>query len=403
MILRQSYLNAIKPFIKKPVIKAITGVRRCGKSTLLLQIMDHLSAKGVHQDNLIYINKELFEFDEIRNYKDLHKYVTAKKHGRGFCYLFVDEIQEIENWEKSIASLLAEKDYDIYITGSNARLLSSDLATLLTGRYMETRMYPFTFSEFLLLKNQNKKEEDIVTAFNLFMKYGGFPGIHALEWNDTAIRQYLQSLYSTILLKDIVIKYAIRDAAMLEKIMEYLISNCGNITSANKISEFVKSQHRKVSMETVQNYILYASNALLMHQVRRYDLKGKRLLESHEKYFLCDTGFSFSGIGFTKDHIPGILENIVLIELLSRGYKINIGKLPEKEIDFVAERNNQKLYIQVTTTLFDSKVIDREYNALESVDDHYPKIVLSLDKGFETSRKGIQWMNIQDFLLEHDK
>lgn len=237
-------------------------------------------------------------------------------------------------------------------------------------------------------------------AFELFMRYGGFPGIHHMEWDDTAIRQYLQSLYNTILLKDIVIRYSIRDAGMLEKILEYLVCNCGNITSANKISEFVKSQQRKVSVETVQNYINHATAALLMNQVRRYDLKGKRLLESHEKYFLCDTGFNFATIGYKKEQVPGILENIILIELMARGWRVSIGKLPDREIDFIAERNSEKRYIQVCTTLLNDTIVDREYKALESVSDHFPKYVLSLDNSFDTDRKGIRWKNIKDFLLE---
>lgn len=402
MVKRKRYFEPLRPFISKPLIKVITGVRRCGKSTFLQQIIEHLKEKGVAESQIVFINKELFEFDGIRTYADLHKYVSKKSKGtKGMLFLFVDEIQEIEQWEKAIASFLAEKKYDIYITGSNAHLLSSELSTLLTGRYVEFKMYPLSFSEFTELMVNPAINYSTNEAFDLYVKFGGFPGIHLLDWEETAIRQYLQSLYSTILLKDIVIKNSVRDAEMLEKVLQYIISNVGNITSANRISAFVKSQNRKVSVETIQNYLNYACSALLMNKVRRYDIRGKRLLESHDKYFLVDQGFSFSTIGYLNDYLPGILENIVLQELLSRGYNVNIGKLPDSEIDFMAEKNKERIYIQVCTTLKDEKTSRREYKSLQSVPDHYTKLVLSLDRGFDTSLKGIRWKNITDFLLEY--
>ena len=400
MLQRNQYLETIKPFIGKPIIKAITGVRRSGKSTFLKQIIDILEDGKVDVNRIIYINKELIEFDNIKTYLDLHKYVKSKiKNKPKKNYLFIDEIQEIVEWEKAIASLLAEKNTDIYITGSNARLLSSELATLLAGRYIEIKMQTFTFREFKELTDKSGRGFTIDNAFNNYIRYGGFPGIHMLEWNDVAVRQYLQSLYSTIILKDVVVRYNIRDAYMLEKITEYLISNCGNITSSNKISDFIKSQKRKVSMETVQNYISYLCNALFTYQIKRYDIKGKRLLESLEKYFLCDIGFRFATLGYSPDSISGQLENIVLLELFSRGYKVHIGKINELEVDFIAEKGAEKLYLQVCSTLKDSKVIDREYKSLENINNHFPKIVLSLDEGFDTSYKGIKWLNLKNFLL----
>ncbi len=400
MIQRKLYIEQIKSFIDKPIIKAITGVRRSGKSTFLQQIINILENKGVKVENIIYINKELIEFDNIRTFLDLHKYVKEIiKDKKTNFYLFIDEIQEIEQWERAIASLLAEKNTDIYITGSNARLLSSELATLLSGRYIEIKMHTFSFNEFKEISESTKKLSETDDVFDKYLKYGGFPGIHMLEWDDIVIRQYLQSLYSTIILKDVVVRYNIRDAYMLEKISEYLSSNCGNITSANKISDFIKSQKRKVSVETVQNYISYLCNAFYTYQIKRFDIKGKRLLESLEKYYLCDVGFRFATIGYSPDSISGQLENIVLLELLSRGYNVNIGKINELEVDFIAQKDNEKLYLQVCTTLKDSKVVDREYKSLENIDNHFPKMVLSLDNGFDTSYKGIKWMNVKDFLL----
>ena len=401
MIIRTHYLDQIRPFINKPLIKAITGVRRCGKSTLLQQLVDLIRESNVEMGNIIVINKELLEFDSIKTYLDLHQYVHLKSKGRkGVVYLFIDEIKEIEHWEKAVASLLAERQFDIYITGSNARLLSSELSTLLAGRYIEFKMYPFSFREFLAISTASGRISDPAGAFEKFIKYGGFPGLHSLEWDDIPVRQYLESIYNTILLKDVVIRYGIRDVYMLGKIVEYLISNCGNITSANKISAFVKSQQKTISVDTVQNYINYTCTAFLTHQIKRYNLRGKRILESLEKYYTCDTGLNYAVKGFSPESLPGNLENIVLIELLSRGYKVYIGKWDELEIDFVAEKGTEKMYLQVCTSLKEEKTIDREYRALEVVNDHFPKLVLSLDEGFDTSRKGIRWMNIKDFLLQ---
>jgi len=404
MIKRTIYLDKIRPFIGKPLIKVLTGIRRCGKSTLMLQLIEELQNEGIRPDQIICINKELFEFDGIRDYKELHNFVDSKsKNRKDSYYLFVDEIQEIDGWEKAINSFLAQKNYDIYITGSNASLWSSELATLLSGRYIEFKIYTLIFQEFEQLVSKNEKLPSAGDTFSTFLKFGGFPGIHLLDWDDNSIRQYLQSVYSTILLKDVVVRYNIRDAALLEKIVSYLADNCGNITSSKNISDFLKSQRWKVSVDTVQNYIHYCASALLLEKIRRYDLKGKRILEILEKYYVSDIGLRYAVIGYSPEAVSGQLENIVLLDLLAQGYQIFVGKQYEKEIDFIAQKGNEKLYLQVCTTLTDSKVIDREYGSLEAVNDHYPKYVLSLDTGFETSRKGIRWMNIQDFLKSPGK
>jgi predicted AAA+ superfamily ATPase len=381
------------------MVKAITGVRRCGKSTFLSQVASVLLDKGIPEDNILVINKELLEYDFIRTYKDLDKFIRGFFKGkRGRFYLFVDEIQEIAEWERCIVSLLAEKRSDIYITGSNARLLASDLATLLTGRYIQLMMHPFSFIEFMEMEKIQESKIKEEEAFNMFMKYGGFPGIPSLAWEDIPIRQYLESLYNTILLKDIVIRYGVRDVYMLEKVSDFMLSNCGSITSANKISEFVKAQHRKIAVDTVQNYMTYTRHALLMHQVKRYDLKGKRILESLEKYYPCDHGLRYAIMGYPPENIPGNLENIVFLELLSKGYVVFVGRLNGTEVDFIAEKSSEKIYIQVCMSLKDEKTIEREYRSLETIHDHFSKIVLSLDEGFETSHKGIRWMNIREFL-----
>ncbi len=400
MIPRTRYLDYIRPFIDKPLIKVITGVRRCGKSVFLAQIADVLKDNGVNETNILLINKELLEFDFIKNYQDLYQFINGYFGNKpGKFYLFVDEVQEIGQWERCIASLLAENKTDIYITGSNASMFSSELATLLSGRYIQVMMYPFCFSEFFEMLQKSQSDASIGMAFDRFIKFGGFPGIHVFDWEEIPVRQFLESLYNTILLKDIVVRHSVRDAYKLEKVSNFLIANCGSITSANNLSLFLKSQLRKISVETVQNYLAYTRDALLTHQVKRYDLKGKRILETLEKYYVCDTGLRYALMGYPPENITGNLENIVFLELLSRGYKVFIGKLNGFEVGFIAEKGSEKSYFQVCLTLADGKTIDREYRALEAIDDHFPKYVLSLDSGFDTSRKGIRWMNIRDFLI----
>ncbi len=404
MILRHYYLNNIRPFFGKPVVKVISGIRRCGKSTLMSQIIDDLNCSGVNHNEIIYINKELFEFDEIRTYRELHRYVELKKAPKGkVTYLFIDEIQEIEEWERAITSLFASNQYDIFITGSNARLLSSELATLLSGRYVEFRIGTFSFREYLQMVEQYNSTEGNVDHFTDFMRFGGFPGIHFFNRDESSIRQYITSVYSTIFLKDIVMRYNIRDVSLLERISVYLADNCGNITSSKSISDFLKSQRLKMAVDTVQNYIQYCVEALLVEKIQRFDIKGRRILETFEKYFFNDVGIKNSLTGFLPEYLPGILENIIMLEMKANGYQLHIGKQMDREVDFIAGKGNYKIYIQVCTTLNDGKVIDREYGALEPINDHFPKYVLSLDKGFETSRKGIRWMNIKDFLLLENK
>lgn len=402
MIQRKRYLNKISPFIGKPVIKAITGIRRCGKSTLLKQISEIIIAKGVDAEQIISINKELYEFDFIRTYADLHTYVSSKlKTKNATYYLFVDEVQEIEGWEKAVNSFLAEGKYDIYISGSNAHMLSSDLATLITGRYVEFKIYTLAYAEFQEIYKKTPSNLKTGDVFSNFIKYGGFPGLHHLVWEEEILRQYLESLYSTVVLKDVITRNKVNDVSMLGHILDFVASNCGNITTAKSIRDFSRSQNRNVSTDTVLNYIQYAMSAMLIHQIKRYDINGKKLLETFEKYYLSDTGLGFAMIGNTPSMISGQLENIVLLELLSRGYKVQIGKNKEKEIDFIATSGDEKIYLQVCKTLVGDQVWQREYGAFSGLDDHYPKYVLSLDEsGFTTNADGIKWMNIKEFLLK---
>ena len=395
---RNRYLHQIAPFIDKPVIKVITGIRRCGKSTFIKLLINNLKEKNIPGKNIIYINKDSLQFDFITGYKELNKYVISKlKNSRGKKYVFIDEIQEITEWEKAVTSFLTDNIADIYITGSNANLLSSELATLLTGRYIEIKMNTLVFSEFLQFRNKTEKDKE--QEFANFLKYGGFPGIHQMQFDDEVIRQYINALYNTVFLKDVIAKNKIRDISLLEKLAKYIADNCGNITSAKNISDYIRAQKIKTSVDTIQNYIFWLINANFINKVNRYDIKGKRHLEQYEKYFLSDIGFIYSIIGDRTEDLSGKLENIVYLELISRGYNVHIGKLYSNEIDFIATKGNDKIYFQVTYSLLDNKVIEREFGVLEKLKDNYPKIVLSLDKYYGENRNGIKWYNLIDFLL----
>lgn len=401
MVQREKYLNRIIPFIDKPVIKVITGIRRCGKSTFLKLIGNWLTEKNIKPENILLINKDSLEFDWLKNYKQLAVYVNEKFTGiSGKKYLFIDEVQEIEGWEKALSGFLTDETTDLFITGSNSRLLSSELATYISGRYIEFKIYTLTFSEFIKFRGVPEPEKR-EAEFGLFLKYGGFPGIHRMEYDDEVVEQYISAIYNTILLKDVVERNNLRDIALLENIARFTADNCGNITSSKKISDFLKSQKLKGSVDTVLNYLSMLSSAFIFHKVNRFDIKGKRLLEIHEKYYSGDIGLKHNLLGYKMNDISGHLENIVYLELLSRGYKVNIGKLGELEIDFIAIKNDRQMYIQVAYLLPDNKTIDREFGALEKISDNYPKIVLSLDKYFDSNRNGIQWYNLIDFLLEN--
>lgn len=315
-------------------------------------------------------------------------------------YLFVDEIQEISGWEKAIASYLAEGDFDIYITGSNAHLLSSDIATLIAGRYIEIPVYSLSFKEFRLFRDQKRKSVD--EDFSTYLWAGGFPAIHHFDFDEEVIYQYIEGIYNSILLKDVIKRNNIRNVSLLENITRYLFDNVGNIFTAKKVADYLKSQKLKVGIETVQNYIAYLVATFAAHKVRRYDIRGKRLLELHEKYYLGDTALRHSLLGYRDGEIAGILENLVFLELKRRGYQVYIGKIENKEIDFIAEKANRKIYLQVTYLLASPKTIAREFSALKMIKDNYPKYVISMDKIFGTDFEGIQRINLIDFLLTDD-
>lgn len=401
MIKRSHYLEKLKIYFGRPFIKVVTGMRRAGKSTLLGQYREHLIQSGVDEQSIIQINKELLEYDFIKDYHDLWSYITEEGSGKaGKKYLLIDEVQDIDQWEKAINSFFAEGIYDITITGSNARMLSAELTTLLAGRYIEIAIQPFSFIEFRACRLQQSPDEAIRDSFRYYMRYGGLPGLHNLPFDDEAVFPYLNAIYNTVLLKDVVTRNKIRDVEQLERITRFVLTNCGNITSAKSIADYLKSQRLKISVETVQNYLHYLTQAFMIHKVRRYDIKGKRLLEYSEKYYPADPGLRFGIAGYSDADISGVLENLVFLELIRRGYTVHVGQSGKMEIDFVAEKQEEKIYIQVAYLLKDENTIEREFGNLMQIGDNFPKLVLSLDDYWQQNREGIIRRNIIDFLLE---
>ena len=403
MIKRELYLKEIRNFIDKPVIKVITGMRRSGKSMILKLISKELLEKGTSPQNIIYINFESLMFSELTEFQALYKYIIEKAQTlTGKIYILLDEIQEVFHWEKAINSFMVDLDCDIYITGSNANLLSSELATYIAGRYIEIKIYPLSFKEYIdFAKIQNP--QNILTNeeyFNEYLQFGGLPGIHNFNYDKNNVYQYLSDIYSSILLKDVVAKNNIRDVELLERIILYIFDNIGNTFSAKNVSDFLKSQGRKLSRETVYNYLKALENAYILSSVQRYDIKGKALLETMEKFYLMDLGFRHAKLGYRSNDIAGYLENIIYLELLRRKYTINIGKIQTKEIDFIGTLLDQKLYIQVTYLLASPETIEREFSPLKSINDNYPKYVLSMDNLGEYNIDGIIRKRVIDFLLD---
>jgi predicted AAA+ superfamily ATPase len=395
---RKLYLDKIIKFIDKPVIKIIVGMRRVGKSYFLKLIMEELLQKGVTDEQIIYVNFDSLEFDHLKNHKVLNHYLLEKSDKLKKTYLFIDEIQEVNGWEKCIESLFASEKFDIYVSGSNAQMLSSELATKLSGRYIEFPIYTLSFSEYMQFMSKDSSQAK--SEFTSYLIYGGFPALSHFDLDREVVYQYISSVYNTILLKDVVKRNNIRNISLLENITKYVFDNIGNIFSAKKLADYLKSQRISLSVETVMNYLSYICSTYALHKVQRYDIKGKRFLEVHEKYYLGDIALRNALLGYRESDIAGILENVVYLELLRRGYRVSIGKLGDTEIDFIATRSAEKIYIQVSYLLASEETIKREFSPLLKIADNYPKYVLSMDEIFGGDYQGIKRLNIIDFLLE---
>ncbi len=393
-IKRNIYLDRIKPYIGKDIIKVITGQRRVGKSYLLFQIMD-LIKNGDKNSNIIYINKELDEFSDIKNYRDLLNFVNKKAAKQKNC-VFIDEIQDIEKFEKGLRSLKAEGKYDIYCTGSNANLLSGELATYLSGRFIETKVFSLSYKEFLKFH----KMQDSRESLSMYMKYGGLPYLINLKMEDEIVFGYLKSIYDTILLKDVVARYKIRNISFLESLVKYLADNTGSLVSAKKISDFLKSQKINISPNIVLDYLSFLCNAFFILKVPRSNVQGKKIFEINDKYYFEDLGMRHSVISYKQFDINKILENLIFLHLLIAGYSVTVGQLKDQEIDFVCEKQDKRIYVQAAYSINDNNK-EREFGNLLAIKDNFPKIVVSMDEIIgEQEYKGVKHKNIRDFLNE---
>ena len=399
MIKRELYMSRIRPFIGTDLVKVMTGIRRCGKSVMLDLIKKELKESGVPETQFIAFNFEDMRNANLCTAQALHcEVVNRASKISGKVYLFFDEIQEVTDWEKCINSLRVEMDCDIYITGSNARLLSGELATVLGGRYVEFTIYPFSYAEFMELYKDIFPDVTDSVVFQKYLTLGGMPYLANLHFVEEPSRQYLTDVYNSVVLNDVVKRNKIRDIDLLTRIVTYVIGNIGTTFAATSITKFLKNERRTVATDTVLNYIQYCVNAYLFYQVKRQDIQGKQILSTNEKYYMADHGLREAVFGGNMRDINLVLENIVYMELLRRGYAITVGKIGAKEIDFICQKQEQKIYVQVTYLLASEETIQREFGIYESVRDNFPKYVVSMDE-FDFSRNGIKHKNIREFLL----
>ena len=400
MIKREMYISRIRDFINTDLVKILTGIRRSGKSVMLELIKEELVKQGISPSNFIHINFENLKNIELYDYIKLHEYILDKIKGiKGKAYLFLDEIQEVEAWQKCVNSLRVNSDTDIYVTGSNAKLLSGEFATFLAGRYVEFVIYPFSFSEFMDIYRSVTDEVSIKDVFKQYLKLGGMPFLANLKFDENSCKQYLQDIYNSVVLKDVIQRNNIRDVDLLQRVIAYMTANIGRTFSANSISKYLKSENRSVTGETVINYIKACEEAFLIYCVKRQDITGKKILAINAKYYIADHGLREAVYGGNNRDIEIVLENIVYLELLRRGKTVTVGKAEDdKEIDFIAEEAGEKAYYQVCYILADESTKKREFGAFDKINDNYPKVVLSMDE-YDMSEKGYKHMNICDFLL----
>lgn len=405
MINRANYLEQLKPFICRPLIKVITGLRRSGKSTVMKLLRAELLSQGVSDEHIIYINFESFAFNEIKSAEQLYTFVKDKLISSQKYYLLLDEIQEVDGWEKAVNAFLVDIDSDIYITGSNSRLLSSDLATYLAGRYVEIPIFTLSYQEFLDFKAEytpsisSATPPNISQLFEEYLHKGGFPMAYLADYSQETVYKIVQDIYASVILRDTVQRYKIRDIELLERVVKYAFTNIGNTFSGKNIADYFKSQQRKVDNNTVYNYLEALASAFILHRVERFNIKGKEILKTQEKFYLGDVSLLHALMGFHSTFIAGILENLVYLELKRRGYQVYVGKLDTLEIDFIAQKREQTLYIQVAYKLENEQTIAREFAPLQRIKDNYPKYVVSMDADWHGNIDGIIHQTMWEFLL----
>lgn len=399
MIIRPKYMEFIRPYFDTPFVKILTGIRRCGKSTILEMIMNELLDKGIKKENVIYLHLDSFINDDITTGKKLYEFISERIKDEK-VYIFIDEVQEATGWEKAINSLMVDYDVDIYVTGSNSKLLSSEISTYLTGRYISILVYTLSYEEYLSFKKETKQfiqEKDYIKEY---IEYGGFPSIALQSFSRNEAYTVVKDIYNSVIFTDIVKRNSIRKIDLLEKVVKFIFENIGKTFSISSITAFFKSEERMVDKETLYNYISYLEKAYIIYRANRYDIQGKEVLKTQEKYYLSDQSLKYSMLSFNSKMIASVLENIVFLELRRRHYDVYIGKFKTKEIDFVATKNSKKIYVQVCRNLPEDS--DREIQNLKEIEDNYPKYIVTLDKYDSGNIDGIEIVYLEDFLLKSE-
>ena len=406
MIIRPKYIEKIMPYVDTPFVKVLAGVRRCGKSTLLKMIAEELKKRGVSPERILTYNFDSLQHEDIKTAKLLYNEIKNKLNQNGKTYLFLDEIQEVESWEKAVNSFMVDFDVDIYVTGSNSRMLSSEISTYLTGRYISFHVLPLSFSEYLAFRQLQQPFAKRTTGqseeFARYVKLGGFPATHLQEYTQDESYSIVKDIYNATIFTDIVKRSQIRKVDQLERIVKFAFDNVGRTFSAASIAKYLKNEQRKIDNETVYDYLGKLESAFILHRCSRYDIQGKEILKTQEKFYLADTAFRYSILGYTPDSVAAMLENVVYLELLRRGYDVCIGKIGNAEIDFVASKQADKIYIQIAERIERETTEQREYGRLLSISDNYPKYVLRTDEFAGGNYQGIKTMHISDFLLSSE-
>lgn len=401
MINRPNYIQQLKPFINTPLIKVMTGIRRSGKSTVMKLLREELISQGIAEQQIIHINFESFAFSDFKTANKLYMLVKEKILTTDKYYLLLDEIQEVSEWEKAVNAFMVDFNLDLYITGSNSHLLSSELSTYLAGRYVEIPIFTLSFQEFLDFKTAYSPEtsSNPTVLFHEYLRKGGFPMVHTANYEAETVYKIVQDIYASVILRDTVQRHKIRDVELLERIVKYAFDNIGNTFSGKNVADYFKSQQRKIDLNTVYNYLKALESAFILHRVERFDIKGKEILKTQEKFYLGDVSLLYATMGFRTSLISGILENLVYLELKRRGYQVYIGKLDKQEIDFIAQKQNEKIYIQVAYKLESEETVKREFSPLQEISDNYPKYVITMDELWKENLGGVEHLHIVEFLL----
>lgn len=402
MINRPIYVDKIMAYADTPFVKILTGIRRCGKSTILKMLIDKMKERGIHEEQILHYSFDSLEYEDIKTAKALFAHFKQHLFLKGKTYLFLDEIQEVKSWEKVVNSLMADYDVDIYVTGSNSRMMSSEISTYLTGRYIAFRIYPLSFSEYMIFRKEYTEILDSYTELANYLRLGGFPAVHLQKYTPDEVYTIVRDIYNSTIFTDIVRRNQIRKVDQLERIVKFAFDNVGRTFSAASVSKYLKSENRAIDNETVYNYLSKLESAYILHRCSRFDVQGKEILKTQEKFYLADPALRYSVLGYSANSVAAMLENIIYLELLRRGYDVYVGKLENAEIDFIAIKQENKLYIQVTQEIGSPETEKREYGRLLDIRDNYPKYVLRTDAFAGGNYEGIKTMHVADFLLSDE-